>query len=322
MPRQTPAWGRSLAWFLVKLTVSAGLLVWLLARADPVALGASLRTMRLGWAVAALVMYAAMLAVSVWRWRVLLRVQATDVGSWKLAESFLVATFFNNFLPSNIGGDVVRIADTAPYTGSKTLAATVVLVDRLLGLVALFVLASFAAWLAARHGLVLPGARWLWVPPLVAASALIPALRAPQWLLRFGTPIERWGGEWARQRLARLSAACERFGRAPRPLLWTTAGALLVQALLVGFFVCTAWSLGIPLAVLTAACVVPLSLAVQMVPVSINGFGVREAAFAFFFTRLGLGLTPALSLSLVGAGLILLFSLPGGALFLLRHIRG
>ena len=48
----------------------------------------------------------------------------------RLTASFLVATFFNNFLPSNIGGDVIRIADTAPAAGSKTLATTVVLIDR------------------------------------------------------------------------------------------------------------------------------------------------------------------------------------------------
>ena len=54
-----------------------------------------------------------------------------------LTESIWVSLFFNNFLPSNIGGDVIRIADTAGAAGSKTLATTVVLVDRVLGLTAL-----------------------------------------------------------------------------------------------------------------------------------------------------------------------------------------
>ena len=59
----------------------------------------------------------------------------------------------------------------------------------------------------------------------------------------------------------------------------------------------------------------------QVLPLSINGFGVREAVFAFFFARLHMGLNPALTLSLGSTGLIMLFSLSGGALFLLRQHR-
>ena len=71
-----------------------------------------------------------MILVSAWRWGLLLNAQGLVFSFSRLTSSFLVATFFNNFLPSNIGGDVVRIADTAPAAGSKTLATTVVLIDR------------------------------------------------------------------------------------------------------------------------------------------------------------------------------------------------
>lgn len=317
----SPSAPRQILLLAVKITVSVGLLALLLSRADLAALADRFRRMDVRWAVAALGIYVLVIWVSVWRWRVLLRVQATNVGSWTLAESFLVANFFSNFLPSNIGGDVVRVADTAPYTGSKTLATTVVLVDRLLGLVALFLVAAVGAGFAVRRGLDLPGARWLWVPPAVAIAVLIPALRAPRAFARLSAPLERVGGAWARERFRRLIDALERFGRDPWPLVWTTAGAFAVQSLIVAFYLCTAWSLAIPLPILTAAFVVPVSLAAQMVPLSINGLGVREAVFAFLFTRLDLGLNPALSLSLGGAAFLMLFTLSGGALFLLRHRR-
>ena len=58
--------------------------------------------------------------------------------------------FFNNFLPSNIGGDVIRIGDTAARPASKTLATTVVLVDRIIGLMALVLVAAVGATLAAE----------------------------------------------------------------------------------------------------------------------------------------------------------------------------
>ena len=55
-----------------------------------------------------------------------------------------------------------------------------------------------------------------------------------------------------------------------------------------------------------------------MMPVSMNGFGVREATFGFYFTRLGLPLESALLVSFIGAALVLLFSLSGGLTYVAR----
>jgi uncharacterized integral membrane protein len=54
--------------------------------------------------------------------------------------------------------------------------------------------------------------------------------------------------------------------------------------------------------------------------VSLNGFGVREATFGFYFTRLGLPLESALLVSFVGAALIMVFSLSGGIAYLRRSV--
>jgi hypothetical protein len=60
-------------------------------------------------------------------------------------------------------------------------------------------------------------------------------------------------------------------------------------------------------------------LIVQMLPVSMNGFGVREATFGFYFSRLGLPLESALLVSLMGAAMIMLFSLSGAAVYVGRR---
>jgi hypothetical protein len=57
---------------------------------------------------------------------------------------------------------------------------------------------------------------------------------------------------------------------------------------------------------------------VQMAPVSMNGFGVREATFGYYFTHLGLPLESALLVSFIGAVLVILFSLSGGVVYLAR----
>jgi glycosyltransferase 2 family protein len=310
--------GLKAALVALKLVVSVALLSVLFSRADTAQMLDQFRQMNLAWTAAALGVYALVLIVSAWRWRLLLRIQDVRVGFARLTQSFLVATFFNNFLPSNIGGDVVRVADTAREAGSKTLATTIVLLDRLLGLVALLAVAAAASALAFWAGVRLQGMSYVWVALAVLIGGLLLALRHPATIGRVTGRFGQGRAAGPYRRFQSLLVAMERF--AGRPLgLWSAfAGALAVQVLLVVFYVCAARSLAVPLPLLAASVIVPVSLAVQMVPISINGFGVREAVFAFFFKSLGLDVAAALTLSLGSAALIMLFSLSGGAVFLLR----
>ena len=101
-----------------------------------------------------------------------------------------------------------------------------------------------------------------------------------------------------------------RFRERPSALAGCFAGAVVVQAVLV-LLLRRRWptALGIPIPPWHLAVVVPVSFVVQMLPVSVNGFGVREATFSFYFSRLGLPIESALALSLGATGLIMLFSL-------------
>ena len=133
----------------VKLAVSVALLAFLFSRIDIAqAVGERARA-SIPWLALALVVYLSTVLCSVWRWWLLLEAQDVDVAPRQLFSSYLVALFFNNLLPSNIGGDVVRIGDTAKLARSKTLATTVVLVDRVMGLMGLVLVAACGATLVA-----------------------------------------------------------------------------------------------------------------------------------------------------------------------------
>ena len=260
-----------------------------------------------------------MMAVSVWRWNLLLRAQHVEVPARTLSESFWIASFFNNFLPSNIGGDVVRIADTSKPAGSKTLATTVVLVDRLLGLFALLTVAAIGAGAVAL-------ARSRGAGPLVARGRGAgrrrrghPVFAIPRLLDGALAPVRALGHPWVLERSALLQDAFARFRARPSSLVGALAGALVVQVVIVLFYALAARSLAVPLPLFLAGVLVPVAMAVQMAPVSINGFGVREAVFSFFFVRFGLGVEAAVAVSLLGTALVMLFSMGGGALFLMRR---
>ena len=110
---------RPVALGALKAIVSIGLLALLLSRVDLARLWRYAREASISWLVGALCLYLLMVLASTWRWRILLRAQHVAMPFTSLTASFLVATFFNNFLPSNIGGDVVRITDTVKAAGSE-----------------------------------------------------------------------------------------------------------------------------------------------------------------------------------------------------------
>lgn len=309
---------------LLKAVVSLALLWLLFSRVDGARLWAVARTASPLWLAGALGLYLVTMLTSTWRWGLLLRAQGLVFPFRTLASSFLVASFFNNFLPSNIGGDVIRIADTARAAGSKTLAATVVLIDRGIGLLGLVLMAALGATTgpaAFGRGAGGFGPALLWAGFGLATVIATPALLMPEGFARLLKPLRILHPEWVDERLERLTAALARFREAPGSLARCFAGAVAVQTLLVGFYLAIAHSMRIPVGFAELAFIVPITFIVQMLPLSMNGFGIREATFGFYFARLGLPLESALLVSFMGAALILLFSLSGGVTYLVRNAR-
>jgi len=306
---------------ILKVGVSAALLWVLFSRVDVARLWSVARNASTPWLAAALALYVVMILVSAWRWGLLLKAQGLDFPFRRLTASFFVATFFNNFLPSNIGGDVVRIADTAPAAGSKTLATTVVLIDRGIGLLGLVLMAALGATAGARFGGSGPGvgAGMLWAGFGLAAMIATPALLMPEAFVRMLQPLRIVHREWVDERLDRLTLALGRFKESPAAIAGCFAGAVAVQAVLVAYYLAIAHSMRIPIGFAELAVIVPITFIVQMVPISMNGFGVREATFGFYFSRLGLPLESALLVSFVGAALIMVVSLAGGVISLARR---
>ena len=301
----------------LKLLVSAGLLGLLFSRVDVARVWTTARAASPFWLAVAFGLYAVNVAASIWRWHVLLAAQHAPMGLAAEASSYLVALFFNNFLPSSIGGDVVRIRDSAKATGSMTLATAVVFVDRLLGLLGMLLVAACSASFAARGALpVLPA--WLWAAFGAGAVAFAPAVMYPDGFGRLLRPLALLHPEWIGGRITQLQDVLARFRRQPGALLNCFAGAVLVQALTVLFYIATARGLRIPIGPWELAVIVPVSIVVQMAPVSVNGFGVREATFSVYFSRLGLPIESAVLLSLVATALIMVFSASGAVAYIAR----
>jgi glycosyltransferase 2 family protein len=304
----------------LKLGVSIALLALVFSRIDTGRLWATARQASPAWLLVALMLYSMNMLASTWRWHVLLEAQRIEVPRRSLLASFLVAMFWNNFLPSNIGGDVIRISATAKSAGSKTLATTVVLMDRGLGLIALVLVAALGSTAAgAVHPAAIPiWPVWLWAGFVAAAAVSAPAVFAPAGFGRLLQPLTVFHPEWVGERIERLTGGLGRFRDRPGTLAACFVAAVFVQATMVVFYSAVAYGLHLNVSLFDLGVIVPISFVVQMLPVSVNGFGVREATFSFYFTRIGHPIEAALLLSLVAQALIMLFSLTGAAVYVAR----
>jgi len=308
----------------VKIAVSIILLVVLFSKIDAAQLWQGVRDASFPWLGLALALYFVNVVASMWRWHLLLSAQSVVVQPRRLLASFLVANFFNNFLPSNVGGDVIRISDSAKYTKSKTVATIVVLMDRGIGVMALIFIAAIGATAAVSlHPSAVPiWPAWLWAGFLGGAAVAAPAVLAPAGFGRLLQPLTVIHPEWVGGRIENLTGVLARFRARPRALAGCFLGALFVQATMVVFYSLVAYALHVNVPLSDLGVIVPISFVVQLLPVSLNGFGVREATFSLYFQKIGQPIAAALLLSLVGQALIMLFSVTGAAVYVSRsHAR-
>jgi glycosyltransferase 2 family protein len=303
---------------LLKLAVSIGALVYLFSTTDVSALLERVRggdTLLLALAAIA---YLVVLAISTWRWQLLLKAQGYPAPLRQLSASYLVATFFNNFFPSNIGGDVVRVADGKQLTGCLTTSLAVVAIDRIVGFGALYFLAALAFAFGGSDLRALPGARIIVIGLGVLFVLLAYVYFRPGTARRLlaSSGLASW--QWIRERFETIQGAVHAYRAQPGVVVGAFLGSVALQAALVLYFFLVAHSLGIQLQFTAAFLMVPLCGLIQAVPISFNGWGIRESVFILYFHHVGLPREAALAFSLVGAGLIVLLSLSGAVVWTSR----
>ena len=305
--------------FAIKLVLSAGLLIYLLRSVD---LHAVLRHLAEGdhplFAVA-VVVYAVVVVLSTVRWKVLLDALGGSANLRALVDSYLVSAFFANFLPSNIGGDVVRARETARAAGSHTASLTVAAMDRVVGFVALYVIAASAFLLGGPQVRGLTGARVILLA-LTVGFMVSGALFVRPGLV--AALIERLGLRrlpWLFDRVASVQSTLAAFRANPRAMRDSFLLSMALQFLGVSYFFVVARALRIPLDPGTCLLMVPLCTLIQALPISFNGWGVREGVYVVYFRQVGLPKESALAFSIVAAALAVLLSVSGLVVWLARR---
>ncbi len=309
---------RRWASLLARLTVSAALIAWVLSSIEwrVVAESWLLADRRLLIASGAVLLLSNLLGGA--QWFLFLRARTIDISLGGALRAYFVGLFFNNFLPSGMGGDAVKVYDVGWRTGraGDVLAATVA--DRLLGLVVLTGLAVVAV-VAAEQTAELQRSAWLVWLFFVGLAGLGIAIARPSLLrpLGFLLPLvpDRIKAP-SRGLFERLHSLVRR----PRLLIPLTALSTLIQTLRIVVHALTGLALGLKLPFSVYAAVVPVLGVLINLP-SINGVGIREGGGVLLFAEANVSPEMAVSMQLLTYGVMVLLSLIGGVLFALGRRR-
>ena len=256
------------------------------------------------------------LLVSAIKWGILLRAQVATISLPYLFNTYLVGLFFNNFLPSNVGGDVARIADIAKRTGKAPEATASVIGERLISGLALALTALIGLLLSPQvSGQFAPIVGGL-ILFFVFVMGLFASRRAKRII---STVIRRLLGPKWFERIGRVAGSIALAIRNPSTFLWALfwSFAFHITLVLVNYAIFIALNINLPL--ISFVLYVPIIAAIQLVPVSVNGFGVREVAYVYFFGTVGVSSSGAAAASLLFGILVMLVSLPGGLIFANRR---
>ena len=302
---------------LARIVISAGLLVWIVRSAGLAQLVEVAR--RADWRLFGMAAALALVGIVVraLRWQALLVAVGARVPFRRVLYLYFAGAFFNAFLPTGFGGDVVRVLEIGPGATSQQAAGTA-LVDRLTGFIVLFALALVSLPFAYR---LLPPGTAVAIALVAAGVLLASALlfegrllrRLTGWLPR---SLSLAGDAWIGKTYAVITA-CGRRGVAAALLysLWFNL-QLMVENVLV------ARALGVDVSPWVFFMFVPIATAALLVPISISGFGVREGIYVTLFGQLGVPPALAVALSLASYSLDFFAGLVGGVIYFGAGVLG
>ncbi len=304
---------------LVAKSTLAVLLLWaVLRRCDAAELGEALHGVKPGLIAVALFLHIPGYVVSSWRWKLLLRGQGADVPVSRLFRLYLVGTFFNNFLPTTIGGDVMRVMGTAPYCSSKSVAGTVVLVERMTGLFAMAMLALGAVVCGAA---IPPGCGVGWI--LAGVFVFFAAACISIGSVRMRAVLTKLVGRVAPPRVAEkllvVGRAFSAYGNDRRPILLSVALSFVLQTNVILYYLLIARALGVEVRALEFFFILPAAQLVMMIPVTPNAVGIRENVFAFFLGGFGVAPEVAVAVAWIAFAFVLVYAVAGGIVYAIRR---
>jgi uncharacterized protein (TIRG00374 family) len=255
------------------------------------------------------------------RWDMLLKGSGIHIPIKRLIISFSGGIFFSLFLPSTIGGDLMRSIDLASYTKKTSQVVATVILDRLSGYIGLVIVALLSVVFGFRF--IEDKSILLLVGIITATLIFILLVLFNKYLFsKINNLLHSSNAGKIREMITNLHQEMHIYRDRKVLIIKNLLLSLVIQFIIPVIFYITALSLGLELNIIYYLIFIPIIGAITMLPISIGGLGLRDYTTISFFAKVGVSKDLAFAMSLMNFSFILAWGIVGGIIYLLTtHVR-
>ncbi|MDR1728897.1 MAG: flippase-like domain-containing protein [Acidobacteriota bacterium] len=307
---------------IVKLLVTGLFFYYIFSKVDPHQFAGTLKGADLRLLAAAFLLLMLGHLICVFRWRMLMRPLMPAPSVARLGGIYCIGMFFNLTFPTIIGGDVVKVyyAGKPSKSWAESFAST--FLDRDVGMFAMMVIACCAISLHPVSVPRVPVTAVLWAVFGMFILGNI-AVFTPRFYRVLSALLQKAHARKLAAKTDNVAGAFQVVGKRPGVLWAAFAISLANQLMCIATTWLTGLALGVDISPLHYLIFVPVVTLISMLPISLNGMGLREYSFLSLFGAVGVAHEPCVALGLLASLMIILSSLPGGIVYILfRHKDG
>ena len=305
---------------VLRALISISLLAYLIYLAEPANILEVLNGIwsgdGLGYLAGAVILFLISYIVLSIRWQVLVSGYGLRIPTYVLFQYYLIGLFFNNFLPTGIGGDVLRIYNLIQRSGERTIGFASVMTERLMGISATLILAILSL-LFFPTGLKTNLLLFMVVGMLMGIILFFFLIFQDNFFKKFSAGVEKIRIFRFGERVLKFLEALRFYHNSKSIYLKILLISLVSQSLMITMTFFLARALDIQVSLMYLFFVVPITFLLTMLP-SINGLGVREGGFVFLLGKIGVTEAAAISLSFTTILIPMVISIAGGVLFMMQ----
>ncbi len=258
------------------------------------------------------------------KWQVLLRAKGEKQNFLNVCKLYYIGTFFNMFLPTNVGGDIIKAHKMSKISKKSIEAYSSVFMERFLGLIAIISLATISTTLyfgeLPKRVIVLIYSVFL--PLIFISTSLILWKKITVHLENFLKSLfGRFNPFSLKERSTKILRSINEYAEKKEALIKALSISLIFHIVLILSYYIIGLSININISLYHFFIIIPITHILLFLPISIRGIGVREVLYAYFFTQVGATGAQAVSLSLLVQLLGVISSIIGGFIYLHSKIK-
>lgn len=296
--------------WILKLAITAGMVSWLFSRADLHAVLDSLTMIQPLLIIFALALQIVAFVLAGLRWWILLTSVGVKIRFRHVLSSSYLGIFFNNLLPTGMGGDVVRVLHmNSRGSRAKELVSSAI-ADRVIGLVSVLILGAASTFLSPNIRLS-NGIKISLAALTIGAIAGLALFSTAPFVKAIRGLATRYGHTHVRSFVLESLSLCQSFRSRPRVVISAFGLTLVMQSIVVLVYYTLGTSIGISMPISMYFAIIPMVFLAANIPISIGGLGVREGALIALMVAASTNQQLAITLSVLYLTVLWMGSLPG-----------